>query len=242
LGAFSWDQTTVKNGVTYNASGSLDLNGTIAIVGKARNTDGLSVIGSTAIATDRNSTANKLRLALQFQQPSYTVEATADKAGSELVKVDASFTAKYDKITFGGFAGVLPQKTVKPEETAATKFTDYGVALRYTEPNYTFAINTVEKFQKIQIGYVQDVDANLSLALHVDEDLQTPKKPTFTVGNTYKIDAGSSVRAKINQLGDAAAAYRFQVNPRLTATVSAQTNVFDSSKGAKTAVAFEFNA
>lgn len=238
-GLFSWESNEVKNNVAYNLSGSLNLEGNVGVSAKAKNREGLTLGLSAALATDANSKDNKAKASLQYQQPNYTVETTVEKKVGDAVTVDASVTAKYDRVTVGAHASLLAYPT-PVEKSKVLK--NYNLGLRYSESNYQFAILAENQLKNVKIGYAQQVDPSLSLALNIDQDLSKPIRPVFTVGNTYKIDAESNVRAKIDNNGNLSAAYQVAVNKRLTATVSASTNVFDSSKGASTGVHFDFAA
>ena len=216
----------------------MGIDGNVSVSGKAKNAEGLTLGTAVALATDANSKDNKGKATLQYQQPSYTVESTVEKKIGDAVTVDSSVTAKYNNVTVGAQATFIAY----PQPADKKVIKNYNLGLRYSEKNYTFAVLAENQLKNIKIGYAQDVDANLSLALNVDQDLSKPIRPVFTIGNTYKIDNDSAVRAKIDNNGALAAAYKFNVNQRLTATVSASTNVFDQTKGASTGVLFEFSA
>ncbi len=221
-------------------SGSLGLDGAVSTAGKVVSGD--VVYGASAVlATEANSSSNKYKTFVQVSQKGKTFEATVEKKLGQAVTVDASSTFAYEGLTVGAKALL----TVYPTpQNRADILNNYSLGVRYSDKNYTFAALAEDKLKNVKIGYQQKIDDKLAIAVDINQTLNgtTLSKPTFTLGNTYQIDADSSVRAKINNNGDFAAAYKVNVNSRLTATTTVQTNVFDSAKGAKTGILFEFSA
>jgi len=239
-GAFSWDSSTQCYGKNLKTNGSLGLDGAVSTQAKIINGD-LVYGGSAVLATEPSSSNNKVKSFVQYAQKGYTFEATVEKKVGAPVTVDTSATFNYEGLTLGAKALLTAYPTPKNQ---ADILNNYHLGLRYSDKNYTFAALAEDKLQRLKIGFAQKIDDKLSVALDVNQTLAGTKlsKPTFTLGNTYQIDANSAVRAKINNNGEVAAAYKVNINNRLTATTTVQTNVFDSTKGAKTGVLFEFSA
>eukprot|EP01027_Heterolobosea_sp_BB2_P011947 GEZU01017338.1.p3 GENE.GEZU01017338.1~~GEZU01017338.1.p3 ORF type:complete len:304 (-),score=177.71 GEZU01017338.1:1290-2201(-) len=249
-GDFTLGRSFTNNGVNYKLESVLGLDGKVSvkstISGLQKGLD-ININGETTTASGDNQTQIGT-VGLKYKHDHFTVTSDIKKQTNKNLVLTASATAAYEQFTVGGNVKVegfaAAQKVGNTEVVdAVASDIDYNTGVSYTGKDYLVSFKALEKMNKVAVGYVHRLNTTTTVGAEFTHKIvDTKDRDILVLGGQYIIDADSNIKAKINSKGLLSIAYTNRLNKNLTASISAEVDTTDFSKGSVIGAQLTFDA
>jgi hypothetical protein len=190
--------------------------------------------GSVEVKTDSVSAiSTKIQATKLAQGLKITVEAARAKNSS------ASLEAKYTKDSVAAVAKLDQKKNLALDAVVQHKglsvgaagkvsvvdqaLVDYNAALQYTKQGFVATLSTANKFDQLKAQISNQVDSKTFVAAEFQYNLADETRK-LQFGGQYKLDAETTVKAKIAQDGSISGVWQHRLNPAATLSLGVDTD------------------
>jgi len=224
-GVLQWNQTFKQEHGKYQVTGKMNLEGTID--GEVKVTDfgpkGLT-LGFQGKLLSENLKDDKPKqneaeedkterdtagFSVTYEHKNFNFTAQAIQKKLNPFRIDVTSAVHYEGLSVG--AGAVINAFPKPT-SLQNAFKDYAVGLNYKTDSVLFAFLLEKKATRALIGFRQDVNKDLAIAVEFAQNLQKsvkvpepgkklPRDSVFTAGVQYKLN-NAVAKVKLNSNGN----------------------------------------